>query len=435
MRLSKLLIEGATVVTMDEEMHIWDPGDIICEDERLIYVGPAQQRLAWTPDRVIHATGKIALPGFVNTHTHAAMTLLRSYADDLALKPWLEDKIWPLEARLTPEAVYWGTLLACLEMLQAGVTTFADMYFFSEETARAVAESGLRADLAPGLIGTAPEKEQNLATAVKFVQGFAGTAAGRITTRLGPHAPYTCPRPFLQDVFAAARDSGCGIHIHLAETKEEVSELKAQVGLSPVELVHDILEEVGPVPVLAAHCVHLSQGDIQLLAQDNIGVAHNPGSNLKLASGVAPLAALLAAGVTVGLGTDGAASNNNLDVLEEARLAALLPKVSLADPTVVPAAAALHLATLGGARALGLAEAIGSLEEGKQADLVLLDANRPHMVPHHDVVSRLVYSARAADVDTVLVAGQVLLEHGQPTRLDQERILFEAQKQAEKLVR
>ncbi|BCV25070.1 MAG TPA: amidohydrolase [Firmicutes bacterium] len=432
--MSKLLIEGATVVTMDAENHVYAPGDIICEDERLVYVGPSQQRLAWQPDRVIRGEGKVALPGFINAHTHAAMTLLRSYADDLALKPWLEEKIWPLEARLTPEAVYWGTLLACLEMLEAGVTTFADMYFYSEETAQAVTESGLRADLAPGLTGTTPDADKRLAAAADFVRRRQRSAAGRITARLGPHAPYTCPRPFLSDVVAAAKELGCGIHIHLAETSAEVQELQAQTGFTPVGLLHEILGREGPVPVLAAHCVHLSGQDMAYLKADGIGVAHNPGSNLKLASGLAPLAALLEAGVKVGLGTDGAASNNNLDVLEEARLAALLPKLATGDPAAVPARAALRSATLGGAEALGLESRIGSLEEGKQADLVLLDEGRAHLVPRHDVISRVVYSARAGDVDTVLVAGRILLEHGRPTTLDRAKILSEAQKQAEKLV-
>lgn len=432
--MSKLLIEGATVVTLNLDNAIYSPGDIIVENDRLVYVGPSQKRLAWQPDRIVCGQGKIALPGFVNTHTHAAMTLFRSYADDLALKPWLEEKVWPLEARLTPEAVYWGTMLACLEMLEAGVTTFADMYFYPEEAVRAVAESGLRADVAPGLIGVAPQAEQALVKAVDFVKCVQGKAGGRIRARLGPHAPYTCPPPYLKEVVSAARELGCGIHIHLAETKGEVEELRAQTGHSPVQLLHHILGEAGPVPVLAAHCVHLSNEDIRLLAEDGIGVAHNPGSNLKLASGLAPLAELIAAGVKVGLGTDGAASNNNLDVLEEMRLATLLAKLSTGDPTAVPAAAALRLATLSGAEALGLEEQIGSLEAGKQADIILLKEEQAHLFPRHDVVSRIVYAARSADVDTVIVAGEVLLEHGRPVKLDREKILAEAQRQAEKLL-
>lgn len=432
--MGKLLIEGATVVTLDESNNIYFPGDIICEDERLIYVGPSQARLAWRPDKVISGRGKIVIPGLINAHTHAAMTLLRSYADDLALKPWLEERIWPLEARLTPEAVYWGSLLACLEMLEAGVTTFADMYFNVEETIRAVAESGLRANLAPGLIGVAPNADKALTAAVKFVRDFHGSAGGRITARLGPHAPYTCPRPFLKQVLEAARDLGCGIHIHLAETRGEVEELKAMTGLSPVEFLHEVMQETGPVPVLAAHCVHLSNKDIALLAQDRIGVAHNPGSNLKLASGLAPLPALLEAGIPVGLGTDGAASNNNLDVLEEVRLAALVHKASSGDPTAVPALTAMRLGTSLAAEALGLSAEIGSLQVGKQADLVVLNEERAHLIPRHDVVSRLVYSARAADVETVIIAGKVVLDKGQALTLDRERILYEAQKYAEKLV-
>lgn len=432
--LSRLLIEGATVITLDGDNHIYSPGDIICEGNCLIYVGPSKP---WQHDKfhqIVSGKSKVVIPGLVNTHTHAAMTLFRSYADDLALHPWLKEKIWPLEAKLTPEAVYWGSLLACLEMMEAGVTTFADMYFFMEQTARAVTESGLRADLSVGMAGVdAKAGQKALEQGSLFVQEYQGMAEGRINCRLGPHAPYTCPQPFIIKVLETAQEINCGIHIHLAETKLEVAELVKETGLTPIEFYHEALQKVGMVPSLAAHCVHVNDRDIDILAQDKIGVAHNPGSNLKLASGFAPLQALLHRGVSVGLGTDGAASNNNLDILEEARLAALIHKCTSGDPTAISANQALRLATIEGAKVLGMDDQIGSLEVGKQADLVLLNEDSPHLYPKHDIVSRLIYSARASDVDMVLVAGKIVVQDGIAVTINRQEIMRQAQRIVEEI--
>lgn len=432
--MSTLLIEGATVITVDDNNNIFAPGDVASSNGRLTYVGPARQNRPEKYDAVFSGQGKIVLPGLVNTHTHAAMTLFRSYADDLALHAWLNEIIWPLEAKLTPKAVYWGSLLACLEMMEAGVTTFADMYFYMEETAAAANESGLRADLSVGMTGLNPVTgKKALRQAVNFVQQYNNSAGGRITCRLGPHAPYTCPQPFLLEVGKAARELNCGIHIHLAETKQEVEELKQKTGLTPIEFYHHMLEQVGPIPTIAAHCVHVNKTDVELLAKNKIGVAHNPGSNLKLASGIAPLTMLMAENIAVGLGTDGAASNNNLDLLEEARLAALIHKCTNDDPTVVSAQEALRLATIGGAQVLGLQEEIGSLEIGKQADLIVLNEGSPHLYPRHNVVSRLIYSARAADIELVAVGGKILVEQGRAVALNRARIMSEVQKIVEEI--
>lgn len=432
--MSKLLIKGATVITVDSTNQIFAPGDVICEDDSLVYVGPSQPHLAEDFDCVLSGNGKIVLPGLVNAHTHAAMTLFRSYADDLALQSWLKEKIWPLEAKLTPEAVYWGSLLACLEMVEAGVTTFADMYFFMDETARAVKESGLRADLSVGMTGLdAGMGEKALGKAAEFVQRFNGTAKGHITCRLGPHAPYTCPKPFMVKTLKTAQDLNCGIHIHLAETRQEVEDLAKETGLTPVQFYHEVLQEVGMVPTVAAHCVHVNKSDIGLLAESQIKVVHNPGSNLKLASGFAPLKALLEGSVSVGLGTDGAASNNNLDILEEARLAALVHKCTSGDPTAISAQEALRLATIGGARVLGLDDQIGSLEVGKKADLLVLSEDRPHLCPRHDVISRIIYSARASDIDLVMVGGTIVVEKGKAVTVDRKEIMWQTQRIVEEI--
>lgn len=427
--MSTLLIEGATVITMDSDNHIFAPGDIICENDSLTYVGPSLQHKPNGFNRVLPGQGKIVLPGLINTHTHAAMTLFRSYADDLSLKSWLTDKIWPLEQKLTPEAVYWGSLLACLEMMEAGITTFADMYFLMDQTAAAVKESGLRADLSVGLVGQDPKTgAQALQQAAEFVHSQHGTATGRITCRLGPHAPYTCSQSFLLEVAKKARSLNCGIHIHLAETRAEVIDLGQATGLTPVQFYCDILEKVGFIPTIAAHCVHVNEDDIKLLAKNGLSVAHNPGSNLKLASGIAPLVSMMNQGLTVGLGTDGAASNNNLDLLEEVRLAALIHKCANEDPTSVPAPMALRLATIDGARVLGLQRKIGSLEQGKQADLIMMNENSPHLYPRHDIMSRIVYSARAADIELVMVAGKILVEQGRAVSLDRNLIMNQVQR-------
>ena len=342
-------------------------------------------------------------------------------------------KIWPREALLNKDDVYWGTQLALLEMIKSGTTTFADMYFFMEETAQAVQESGLRAVLARGLIGTTDKTGQSLKESEVFIHTWQGKAEGRITCFLGPHAPYTCPPDYLEKVMILADDLGVGLHIHLAETETEVKQIKADYGCRPIELMAKIgLFERRPI--LAAHCVHLSPQEIDLLVKYQVGIAHNPESNLKLASGIAPLVELLEKGANVGLGTDGAASNNNLDLLAEMRTCALLQKAISQDPTVIPAQQALKLATLGGAKALGFKN-LGALIPGYKADLILFDINKPHWKPLYNPVANLVYAAQASDVKTVIIDGKIVMRDGQVLTLDEEKILFEAEKRGQALIR
>jgi len=403
----------------------WVPGhgqtDVGVRDGRIDLVGTGN---AETYERVIEA-GKYALmPGFVNTHGHASMTLLRSVADDLPLKEWLEQRIWPLEDKLDEHRVYWGTMLAITEMLKGGTTTFTDMYFYMDAVARAVEETGIRAVLSRGLVALGPGFDQALAEGRKFVQTWKGKAQGRINTHLGPHAPYTCPPPHLSKVMDLATELQIPLQIHISEAPGEVEDSFQQYGKSPVA----VMEDAGlfDFPVLAAHCVNIDGADIDILANHDVRVAHNPTSNLKLGNGIAPIPALLKKGVTVGLGTDGAASNNNLNMLEEIHLAALIHKGVGNDPTLISASQALDMATGMGARAVFLEDEIGAVREGLKADLILIDLDKPHLTPRHEIEAHIAYSAQAGDVSLVMVDGNILVENGELTGIDEERVMFEA---------
>ena len=434
--MSGILIRGATIVTMNSRDEVIRDGEVLVLGNTIAGIGPkgrwSQGSQELEDVEVIEAHGKAVLPGLVNTHCHAAMALFRGYADDMPLQDWLAHKIWPLERRLSAQDVYWGSLLACVEMIKGGITTFADMYFFMDEVARAVEESGIRASLSRGLIATIPGAGRSLREAKEFCAGWHGKANGRITTMVGPHAPYTCPPSFLEKVMDAARELKVGIHIHLSETRGEVEKSLEEHGKSPVRL----LDEIGlfEFPVLAAHCVHLSDEDLEVLAEKKVGVAHNPGSNLKLASGVAPISKMLVKGVKVGLGTDGAASNNNLDLIEEMRLSALIHKGFSGDPTACTAKAALGMATRGGAEALGLGGEIGTIEEGKRADLIIVDLDKPHLHPQHDIISNLVYSARADDVLTTIIDGKIVMKDRALVTLDEKEVMEGADKRAKRVV-
>jgi 5-methylthioadenosine/S-adenosylhomocysteine deaminase len=433
--MANLLIKGATILTMEDlgdHAGIYPGGEIAVAGDAIVAAGPRGcVPEGFQADRVIDGAGMVAMPGFVNCHTHTAMTLMRSYADDMPLMKWLSEKIWPLEEKLKREDIFWGAMLCCLEMIKSGTTTFADMYFEMDQVARAVEQSGMRACLSRGMIGVAPNARKAIEESVNFVREWDGRAEGRIKTMFGPHAPYTCPPEYLEEVIGLAAQYGTGLHIHVAETKEEIREIKENYGTTPVR--H--LDSIGlfEQPVLAAHCVHLEREEIEILSAKEVGVAHCPQSNMKLASGIAPVVSLLAAGVNVGLGTDGAASNNNLDMLEEMRSAALLQKVATADPEALPSLEALQMATRAGARVLGLPD-VGILRAGLKADLILVDFHRPHLYPRHDFAAHLVYAAQSADVDTVLINGKVVMEGRKVLTMDEEEVMRRAQEQAFRLV-
>lgn len=429
--MAKLLIKNATIVPMTGAGQRITQGEIGIEGNTITYVGPkGTVPENWNADEVIDATGMVAIPGFVNTHTHAAMTILRSYADDLPLMQWLSERIWPLEERLTAEDVYWGTMLCVLEMIKSGTTTFADMYFFMDEVAKVVEKTGIRACLSRGMIGVAPTAQLALDETDEFVGKWNGAAGGRITTMVGPHAPHTCPPDYIKKVIKIAEKYNVGAHIHIAETRDEVDELRKNFGKTPVELLNEtgLLE----LPVLGAHCVHLTQDDIRIMKDKGVGVAHNPESNMKLASGIAPIPQLIAEGITVGLGTDGAASNNNLDMMGEMRSAALIHKVNSGDPKVIPAYQALEMATANGAKILGLKD-VGVLQPGYKADLLLINFEKPHLYPKHDLIAHTVYAAQSSDIDTVIIDGKQVMRKGQVIGLDEREILDNIQRCADRI--
>lgn len=400
-----------------------EKGDIGIVGDSLAFVG--EQPENWQAEKTLECSGKLITPGLVNTHTHAAMSLFRSYADDLQLMDWLENKIWPAEGKLESEDVYWGSMLAIAEMLRSGTTTFADMYIHMDQVANAATDSGIRAVLARGMANM-PSGDRGLREAEELFNNYHGSADGRISVMLGPHAPYTCPPEYLKRVLALADRLEAEIHIHLAETQWEIGECHKEYGKTPFAVMADAgLFDHG---VLAAHCVHMTEEDIALLQKYNVRVAHNPASNMKLASGFAPITKLLEAGICVALGTDGAASNNNLDMVEEMRLAALLHKVKLGDPLAIPAKQAVKMATENGAKALGLENSIAKIAPGFKADLAVFNMRAPHLYPKHDRISLLTYAASGHDVESVIVNGKLLMENRKLTTIDEEQLYFEVEK-------
>jgi len=392
------------------EMDIIRQGVIAVKDGMITYVGRAAEAPTFEADEFINGSGKIAMPGLINCHTHATMALFRGIAEDMELSKWLKEKIWPLEAKLRSDDVYYGALLSCVEMIKSGTTCFSDMYFYEDMVAKAVAETGLRCILSSGIIDAGHKMLGRilLREAVKVARRYHGSLGGRVTVMLGPHAVYSCSPNLLEKVGEEAKKLGIGVHIHLVESESDYNNIRETYGKSEVE----ILYEAGLLRpnLLAAHCIHLSDEDIALMAKHDVKAVYNPVSNMKLASGIPRIRDLLNAGIVVGLGTDGPASNNSLDMFDTMKTAALLQKAKYADPRVLPARKVVEMATIDGAKAVGLGSVIGSLEVGKKADIILIDANKPHLKPLHDIYAALVYSARGSDVNTTIVDGRIIMD-------------------------
>jgi 5-methylthioadenosine/S-adenosylhomocysteine deaminase len=431
--VAKTVIWGGTFITMDDLNPVIHNGAMVIEADKINYVGEQKEHLKEQADEVIDGHNRCYLPGLVNTHGHAAMSLLRGYADDLNLQVWLEQKMWPMEGKFTAEDVRAGTVLSIAEMIRSGTTSFVDMYDKMDVVATLVEESGMRGVLTRGMIGFPVDQQSiKLKEASDFAKAWNGAANGRISTMMSPHAPYTCPPDFIEKVVQVAHDLNLPIHTHMSETRKEVELNVEQYGARPVEHLRKL--GVFTRPTLLAHAVHLNDEEIAVLAEHHVHVSHNPGSNLKLASGIARVVDLRAAGVKVSLGTDSSASNNNLDMFEEIRLAALLQKGISLDPTVVPAYEALKLGTTDGADSVWL-DRVGKLVAGYKADFIAVDIDQPHYYPHTDLVSHLVYSGAGQDVADVCVDGRWLMRGRELLTLDVERIQFEAQQCFDRLNR
>lgn len=399
-----VLIKGTLVNGEKKDIFIGDAG--IIEEISDKYSGNHGE-----PEFIIDGTQSAASPGFSNTHTHAAMTLLRGYADDMHLSEWLTQKIWPLEAHLQGEDVYWGTKLACMEMIRCGTVAFNDMYFFMEEACRAVDESGIKAVLCHGFIdfGSGEKRETEIKATEKLCSHIKKLSNPKIKAATGPHAPYTVSKEGLLWCSSFSEENDIGIHIHLSETEKEVKDCIEQTGLSPAK----VLDECGCLTdkTVAAHCCWLDDSECALLGERGVSVAHNPVSNMKLAVNRAmPYQKLKDCGANVTLGTDGCSSNNNLDILEEMKTAALLQKFFWNSDTVLPAHEAISMATKSGKKALGFGD--GELKEGSEADIVLIRTNTPCMTPLFNWESNIVYSANSNAVDTVICSGRVLMHDG-----------------------
>ncbi len=420
-----ILVSGGTVLTMDDKNTKFSEGAVAIEGEKIIAVGRKNDIMrSFSADELIDLPHSIIMPGLVNSHTHAAMTCFRGIADDMDLMDWLNNYIFPAEARnVDPELAYWGSLLACAEMIKSGTTTFSDMYIFEEETARAAKQAGMRCLIGEVLFDfptpNAKTPEEGLAYTEKLIKKWADDPL--VSVMVEPHSLYTCSPDLLKASKVLADRYQVPLSTHLLETRDEGMQIKAKLG----QRATTFLKETGMLNerFFAFHCVAMDEEDMRLFADHGCKVVHNPESNMKLASGVAPVSAMLRHGITVGLGTDGCASNNNLDMFQEMDTAAKLEKSALLDPTVMPAETAVRMATRNGAKVLGMEKHTGLLEAGKKADICIIDMNKPHLTPMYDEYSHLAYCVSGSDVDTVLINGRIVMRGRRLTTINEDEAM------------
>jgi 5-methylthioadenosine/S-adenosylhomocysteine deaminase len=430
-----IIVAGGTAVTMDAQKRVIEDGAVAVRGDSIVAVGKrAEIEAEFDAGRTIDASGMLVMPGLINGHAHAAMSLFRGIADDLALNDWLRKYIFPAEARnVTADFVTWGTRLGVLEMLRGGITTYADMYYFEDEVARATKDAGMRGVLGETIIDFPAPDNKTPAQAFQYAQEYINHWKGDalITPAVAPHSIYTCSEKTLEDAAALARRNGVPILIHIAEAPFELEQSREKHGATPVAY----LERIGLLgnDVVGAHCVWVNAADIATLTHLGVGCINNPSSNMKTGSGVMPVIDMLAAGEAIGLATDGAASNNDLDMFEEMDLAAKLQKITRMDPRALPAEKVVEMATIGGARAIHLEKEIGSLENGKKADLILVDTRAAHATPMYNVYSELVYALKASDVKTVMIGGRVVMEDRRMPTLNESEILAKAEEYKKKI--
>ena len=430
MSYNTILIKNALILSPNTNFE--NKQSILIKDNLIAEISPEIDES--DVSKTIDATGKIVLPGLINTHTHLSMTLFRGLADDLSLDSWLNDHIWPMEANLNGDYCYIGALLGAVELIKSGTTTFSDMYFYMEDVARAVDEAGIRAVLSYGMIdfGDEEKRKNEINENLTLFKACDGMADGRIKVFFGPHSPYTASEELLIKVRELVDEYNMGIHIHVSETQKEIEDVSAEKGLRPFEYL-DKIGFLGP-DVVAAHSVWLSDNEIEIIKKNNVKISHNPCSNMKLASGIAPVSKLIENDICVSIGTDGASSNNNLDLIEELKTASLLQKVSTLDPKVLTSDEAVAMGTIKGAETLGLESEIGSIEVGKKADIILIDTNSANMVPDSSSLSsNIIYSANGSNVDTTICDGKILMENKKLTVLDENEIYQKARQAIKEL--
>ncbi len=413
-----ILIENALVILPEGAEDVMRETSLYIEEDRITGIG--DKPAGFTADKVIDGKDKLVIPGLINCHTHSYMSFMRNVADDLSFMDWLFGTIDPIEQQMTDEDTYWGANLAIIEMMKSGTTCFNDMQMNIHQTTRAVKESGMRAVICRGLVGSGNDEAGQSRLRQAYEERDAAKDCDRLTFKLGPHAPYTCDDEFLKIVAAEAKKENMGIHVHLSESESEISQIQEKYGCTPIALA----EKCGifDVPTIAAHCVQVTDEDIAILKRKKVSVVTNPASNMKLGNGFAPIAKMLDAGINVCLGTDGAASNNCLNMFHELSLLTLIHKGTGKTPQCVSAKEGFRIATINGAKALGLEKEIGSIEVGKKADLAMLDLNTPSLTPRNNLIAGLSYSANGSEVDTVIINGQVTMEGRKILTMDEKLV-------------
>ena len=390
----------------ESEKDIVKETGIYIEGQRITGIGTAPA--GFKADKTIDGRRKLAIPGLINCHTHSYMSFMRNIADDLSFMDWLFGRVDPIEQKMTDNDAYWGARLAIIEMMKSGTTCFNDMQMNIHQTTRAVKESGMRAMICRGLVGSGNDEAGSMRLRQAFEEKEAFADCDRLTFMFGPHAPYTCDDAFMRIVSQKAKENNMGIHVHLSESESEISQIREKYGCTPIEMAEK--NGLFDVNCIAAHCVQVTDDDIEIIRKKNVSVVTNPASNMKLGNGFAPVKKMLDAGVNVCLGTDGAASNNSLNMFHEMSLLALIHKGLNRDPQCISAAEVFRIATINGAKALGLENEIGSIEVGKKADIAILDLDNPSLIPENNLIAGLSYSANGSEVDTVIIDGKVTME-------------------------
>lgn len=428
--MGNILIENIMIITMEDEKSIIKDGYILIEGKSISKIGEGKYNGDKSNVRIINGFGCAAVPGFINCHTHIAMTLLRGYGEGLPLMRWLNEKIWPFEAKLNKDDIYFGSMLGMAEMIKSGTSTFVDMYFNESETGYAAEKSGIRAYLGNPLLGDAWKSQ--LDETYKNYDMFKDSDTVR--PMIAPHSVYTCCMEALKYAGDFARKYKVPLHIHIAETEDEIKMIKDRYNKTPVEVCDDA-EIFNENTTIAAHCVHVNDNDIKIMKKHKITAVHNPESNMKLASGICPVKEMMDEGINVALGTDGASSNNNLNMIDEMKEASFLQKLFKKDATLISGYEALKLATVNGAKAINMEDKLGKIKPGFLADIAIFDITKPHLVPLYDIYSNIVFASCGNDVKTVIINGNVVMEDNVLTNIDENYLVDNAQKVVESIMK